>query len=65
MTVTVSVLADPMQREGKQIATVTETTAAETEIKLRVLEFNKIIFLVSFASKQNTCDYPTASTIFL
>lgn len=64
MTVTLCVLADPVQRGGKQTATVTETTAAEPEIKLRVLEFNKSIFLVSFASKQ-AHDYPTGSTIFL
>lgn len=52
MTATLSVLADPVQRGGKQIVTVTETTA-EPEMKLWVLEFNKIIFLMSFASKQD------------
>lgn len=55
MTVTLSVLADPEQRGGEQIITVTQTTAAEPEIKLGVPEINKVIFLMSFASKKDTC----------
>lgn len=54
MTVTLSVLADPVQRGGEQIATATQT-AVEPDIKLRVPVVNKVIFLMSFASKQDTC----------
>lgn len=43
-----------MQRGGKRLATVTKMTAAEPKIKLRAPEFNKIIFLMNFASKQGT-----------
>lgn len=51
-----SVLADPVKRRGKQIChSHKKKPAAEPEIKLRVLEFNKIIFLMSFATKQDTC----------
>lgn len=54
MAVTLSVLADPVQRGGEQIATVTQTTAAEPEITLRVPQFNKVIF----GSKQTHVQLP-------
>lgn len=52
-----------MQRGGKRIASLTKTTAADPKIKFRVPEFDKIIFLMSFANKQDSC--ATAQLVLL